>query len=75
MFCVAMQLEKQLYDMQSELECLVWDQKELHKHLHAAIKECKLMKLILTELEEEYNMAIAKIEQLEGKPTVAISYK
>ncbi|KAJ7943978.1 Coiled-coil protein [Quillaja saponaria] len=61
------QLEKQLHDMQSELECLVWDQKKRQEHLHTAIKERKMMELILTELEEEHDMAIAKIEQLEGK--------
>jgi hypothetical protein len=53
--------------MQIELENLVWDRKELQEHLQTAMKEGKMMELILAELEEEYDKAIAKIEQLEGE--------
>ena len=62
-----MQLEQQLREMQSELECLVSDQKELQEHLLRVVKERKMMALVLTDLEEEHDMAIKKIEQLEGK--------
>lgn len=67
-----MQLELYLHDMQIELENLVWDRKEMQEHLQRAIKEHKMMDLILAELEEEYDKAIAKTEQLEGE--VLISY-
>jgi protein-disulfide isomerase len=53
--------------MQIELENLVWDRKELQEDLQTAMKEGKMMELILAELEEEYDKAIAKIEQLEGE--------
>ncbi|XP_059440959.1 uncharacterized protein LOC132173471 [Corylus avellana] len=61
------QLELYLHDMQIELENLVWDRKEMQEHLQTAIKERKMMDLILAELEEEYDKAIAKTEQLEGE--------
>ncbi|BBH02689.1 hypothetical protein Prudu_013337, partial [Prunus dulcis] len=58
------QLERHLLDMQIELENLAWDRKELQEHLQTAIKEQKMMELILAELEEEHDKAIAKIELL-----------
>lgn len=61
------QLELYLHDTQIELENLVRDRKELQEHLQTTIKERKMMELILAELEEEYDKAIAKIEQLEGE--------
>lgn len=67
---VVKQLERQLQELQSELENLLWDQKELQGHLHIAVRERKernMMEAVLAELEEEHDMAIAKIEQLEGK--------
>lgn len=65
--CYSVQLELYLHDTQIELENLVWDRKELQEHLQTTIKERKMMELILAELEEEYDKAIAKIEQLEGE--------
>lgn len=53
--------------MQIELENLAWDRKELQEHLQTAIKEQKMMELILTELEEEHDKVIAKIELLVGE--------
>ncbi|KAF5477458.1 hypothetical protein F2P56_004097 [Juglans regia] len=61
------QLELYLNDIQIELENLEWDRKELGDDLQIAIKECKMMELILAEVEEEHDKAIAKIEQLEGE--------
>ncbi|KAF3449241.1 hypothetical protein FNV43_RR09969 [Rhamnella rubrinervis] len=61
------QLEMHLHDMQIELENLAWDRKELQQHLQTAIKEHKMMELILADLEEEHDKAIAKIELLEGE--------
>ncbi|KAG6635831.1 uncharacterized protein LOC122281618 isoform X3 [Carya illinoinensis] len=61
------QLELYLHDIQIELENLEWDRKELVDDLRTAIKERKRMELILAEVEEEHDKAIAKIEQLEGE--------
>ncbi|XP_054823555.1 uncharacterized protein LOC129321701 isoform X2 [Prosopis cineraria] len=64
------QLEQQLQDLQNELENIVGDQKVLQEHLKMAIRERqerKRMEAVLSDLEEEHDMAIAKIEQLEAK--------
>lgn len=64
------QLEQQLRELQSELDYLVGDQQVLQDHLKMAIrehKERKMVEALLSELEEEHNMAITKIEQLETK--------
>ncbi|GLT91363.1 hypothetical protein SLE2022_092540 [Rubroshorea leprosula] len=60
-------LEKQLHELQFELETLVWDRKELEDHLQTAIKERRIMESMLMELEEELESAIAKIELLDGE--------
>lgn len=65
--CFILQLELHLHDMQIESENLAWDRKQLQEHLQTAIKEHKMMELILAELEEEHDKAIAKIELLEGE--------
>ncbi len=62
-----MQLGLYLHDMRIELENLLWDRKELQEYLQTAIKERKMMELILAELEEEHDKAISKLEQLEGE--------
>ncbi|KAK7307392.1 hypothetical protein VNO77_40412 [Canavalia gladiata] len=61
------QLEQKLQQMQNELENLVWHQKEVQEHFQMVVKERKMMELLMAELEEEHDMAIAKIEKLEGK--------
>ncbi|KAK7407007.1 hypothetical protein VNO78_08646 [Psophocarpus tetragonolobus] len=61
------QLEQKLHEMQIELEKLEWDNKEHQKHFQMAVKERKMMEILLAELEEEHDMAVAKIEKLEGK--------
>ncbi|XP_019152330.1 PREDICTED: uncharacterized protein LOC109149135 [Ipomoea nil] len=60
-------LKMHLEEMQRELENLVWDKKGVEKQLRVAIKEHKLMGLMLRELEDEHNEAIIKIEQLEDE--------
>lgn len=59
--------------MQIELENLAWDRKELQEHLQTAIKEQKMMELILAELEEEHDKAIAKIELLASEVKILSS--
>ncbi|XP_045813742.1 uncharacterized protein LOC123907487 [Trifolium pratense] len=61
------QLERKLHRMQNEMENLEWNQKKLQERFQMAVKECKMMEMLLAELEEEHDMAIAKIENLEGK--------
>ncbi|KAE9613221.1 hypothetical protein Lalb_Chr05g0215221 [Lupinus albus] len=61
------QLEQKLHEMQNKLESLIWDQKELQERFQMVVKEHKMMELLVIELEEEHDMAIAKIEKLETK--------
>ncbi|XP_058772647.1 uncharacterized protein LOC131646689 [Vicia villosa] len=61
------QLERQLHRMQTEMESLEWNQKKLQERFQMTVKECKMMEMLLAELEEEHDLTIAKIEDLEGK--------
>ncbi|KAK7252580.1 hypothetical protein RIF29_36630 [Crotalaria pallida] len=61
------QLEQNLCQMQNQLESLIWDHKELQERFQMAVKEHNMMGLLLAELEDEHDMAIAKIEKLERK--------
>ncbi|ESW30081.1 hypothetical protein PHAVU_002G123000 [Phaseolus vulgaris] len=61
------QLEQKLHGMQIDLENLVRDKKKLQEHFQMAVKERRMMEILLAEIEEEHDMAIAKIEKLEGK--------
>ena len=65
-----MQLELHLHEMQIELENLVWDRKELQRHLQTAIKEHKMMEIILAELEDDHDKAISKIELLQSEVNI-----
>jgi hypothetical protein len=56
--------------MQNEMENLEWNQKKLQERFQMAVKECKMMEMLLAELEEEHDIAIAKIENLEGKVNI-----
>lgn len=58
------QLETQVRYMKSELESLFWDRKALQRRLQSAIKEHKMMELILEDFEAEHDKAVAKIELL-----------
>ncbi|CAN4099587.1 unnamed protein product [Withania somnifera] len=60
-------LEMHLQEMQTEFENLVWERKELEKKLLIAIKEKKILQVMLAELEDEHDEAIVKIGQLEGQ--------
>ena len=66
------QLEQKLQQMQNDLENLMWDHKELQEHFQMAVKERRMMELLVAELEEEHDMAVAKIEKLERKVTIGI---
>ncbi|KAK4435602.1 hypothetical protein Salat_0723700 [Sesamum alatum] len=59
-----MQLETQVHRMKTELEYTFWDRKELKERLQTAIRERKMMEVMLMELEGEHDEAIVKIELL-----------
>lgn len=69
---IHVQLEMHLQQMQTEIENLVWERKELKKRLQVAIKDKKIMQVMLAELEDEHDEAILKIEQLEGQVDIFI---
>lgn len=60
-------LQSQLYELQIEIEKLIWSKEELEVRLHKAIREIKMMEAMLNEVEDEHDEAIGKIEQLESK--------
>ncbi|KAK3004086.1 hypothetical protein RJ639_017886, partial [Escallonia herrerae] len=60
-------LEMHLHEMQTELETLLWDRKELQDRLQSANKENRVTEVMLAELEEEHDQAILKIDLLEGE--------
>ncbi|GAB2295938.1 hypothetical protein Dimus_030087 [Dionaea muscipula] len=60
-------MERRVLEMQNELETIVWSREELEAHLQVAIKEHRLMDSILTELEDDHEKAIVKIELLENE--------
>ncbi|KAL6544201.1 hypothetical protein OROGR_010698 [Orobanche gracilis] len=57
----------QLDRLKNMLENILWDRKELEEKLHAAIKESKMMEVMLMELEEEHDEVIVKVEMLDGQ--------
>ncbi|KAJ8555279.1 hypothetical protein K7X08_012775 [Anisodus acutangulus] len=64
---IHVQLEMHLQEMQTEFENLVWERKELEKNIQVAIKDKKILQVMLAELEGEHDEAIVKIEQLEAQ--------
>ncbi|KAL8054115.1 hypothetical protein ABFX02_05G117100 [Erythranthe guttata] len=60
-------LEMQLQRLRNELENVIWDRKDLEEKLSLAIKERKTIEMMLVELEEEHDEAIAKLELLQGE--------
>ncbi|XP_073128139.1 uncharacterized protein [Henckelia pumila] len=60
-------LHSQLHRVKTELEEVLWERKELEKQLHMAIKECRVVDAVLTELENEHEYAIVQIELLSGE--------
>ncbi|GAB2258327.1 hypothetical protein Droror1_Dr00014487 [Drosera rotundifolia] len=60
-------MERLLLEMNNELETMLWSKKELETCLQVAMKEQELMDVIATELEEQHEKAIVKIELLEDE--------
>jgi len=69
-----LQLEQKLHEMQIELENVVRDKKKLQERFQMAVKERRMMEILLAEIEEENDKAIAKIEKLEGKVNSLYSF-
>ncbi|KAK1408606.1 hypothetical protein QVD17_40529 [Tagetes erecta] len=59
------QLQAQLNELQDRVESLVWDRKELQKHIRVANKEQEMLEMMLGELEGEHDEAIHKIKLME----------
>ncbi|TVU36956.1 hypothetical protein EJB05_18915 [Eragrostis curvula] len=53
--------------MQSQMDDLVWENKDLEDRLRAALKEQDAMEAVLDEMEEEHEDAYAKIAVLENQ--------
>ncbi|KAL9242619.1 hypothetical protein vseg_016604 [Gypsophila vaccaria] len=58
-------MESTLQEMQIEVENLSWKNDKLEACLKMAVKERNLIESILTEVEEQHEVAIEKIERLE----------
>lgn len=70
---VISQLEVQLDRLNSELENVIWEKKEIMGQLNMANKERIMVEAMLVELEDEHDEAIAKIELLEGEVNLFIN--
>jgi len=66
-------MERLIQEMQGELENLTLDNKKLEGHLQISIKEHRLMESMLSELEEDLDKAIEKIELLETEVRISLS--
>lgn len=62
-----MQMEMHLQEMQDVLETILLEKKQLKERLKTAIKDRRMMEVMLAELEEEHDQAIVKIESLESE--------
>ncbi|XP_042504835.1 uncharacterized protein LOC122081704 [Macadamia integrifolia] len=60
-------LEAHLHELQYHFENLVWDKMEAEEMLQLALKDCRILETMLSELEEEHEKALAKIELLENE--------
>lgn len=60
-------MDRLLGEMQSQMDRLVWENKELEERLKTALKEHKAMEEILDEMEEEHEDAFARIDLLESQ--------
>lgn len=59
------QTARHFEELQIEVENLLWNHRKLEARFSLAIKERKVLESILSELEEEHDKAIVKIEHLE----------
>ncbi|KAI3986386.1 hypothetical protein MKX01_002231 [Papaver californicum] len=57
-------LESLLLEMQIELENLAWDKKRLEERLRTVIQDRRALESILSEIEDDHDKAISRIEHL-----------
>ncbi|MQM02400.1 hypothetical protein Taro_035168 [Colocasia esculenta] len=62
-----MQLETKLYEMQTQVENLTWENKELEERLDMSFRECREIETVFSEMEEELGKVLAKIDLLENE--------
>uniref|UniRef100_A0A1D1XUY6 Myosin-2 n=1 Tax=Anthurium amnicola TaxID=1678845 RepID=A0A1D1XUY6_9ARAE len=60
-------LEMKLHEMQTLLENLVWENKELEERLNISFTDCRATEAFLVEMEQEQDNALAKIDLLENE--------
>ncbi|XP_031503008.1 uncharacterized protein LOC116266072 [Nymphaea colorata] len=58
-------LETHVQDLQRQLDCLLWQKKELEKTLESTIDDKEVLEAMLGEVEEDHDKSIAKIGMLE----------
>lgn len=61
------QMQQNLYEMQYELENLIWDREKLEEHLQTAIQESRMMEMMLAELEDEQDRSVVKFNELQSE--------
>lgn len=60
-------LERLLSEMQIQLESFNWENKKLEERLQMAVKDRKAIGMMLQEIEEEHEEALARIDLLENE--------
>ena len=68
-----MQLQKNLQFLAIEFDNVLWERKELQKQFQTAMKEQKMMELMLDELEMIHEKATNKIALLESEVMAYLS--
>lgn len=68
-----MQLRQNLQFLEIEFDNVLWERRELQKQFQAALKEHKMMELMLDELEMIHEKATNKIALLESEVMTYLS--
>lgn len=68
-----MQLQQYLQFLEIKFDNVLWERKELQKQFQAAMKEHKMMELMLDELEMIHEKATNKIALLESEVMIYLS--
>ncbi|XP_068651331.1 uncharacterized protein [Aristolochia californica] len=60
-------LEDHLREVQIQWDKLVWEKQNVEEHLQAALKDNQVMEAMLTEVEDEHDKTLTKVEELESE--------
>ncbi|CAA7403910.1 unnamed protein product [Spirodela intermedia] len=60
-------LEMSLHKLQTQLENLTWENKQLEDCLDASFKECRVIETLFAKMEQEQDKALEKIDFLENE--------